>query len=283
MDLRQNLALALAAAGLLVTAPAASAEPSRTATLTAAAPFAWEGTGVTGTPVVAITDDDTLLDIAQDGRLTVTLSDADDTAIDLDVYIYRSNAAGEAVGEPIKTGEEGGSDERVSTDVVQGFYLARVTGWASLEGSYKGKATLVAAAPAPAPPAAAPPAPTAPASNPDLLPEAKLGKLPKGKAKRALVFRGTATDDKGVSRVELAIVRRSGGKCTQLTARGRFTALAKCAAPSSFLRARGTTRWSLKVRGLPKGSYTVFARAIDSANQRQGGFGPGNKKAFRVR
>lgn len=278
MDLRHRVALAFAAVGLLAAVPAASAEPSREGDLSGAAAFAWEGGGVTGLPVVAVTDDDTLLNVTEDGKLTVGISDADDTALDLDVYVYRSNASGDAVGEPIVTGEEPGSDERVTKDVVRGFYLVRVTGWASVQGSYRGKATLVV--PAPAPPT---PTPTAPAATPDLPPEAKLGTLPRARAGRPLVFRGTSTDDRGVSRVELAIVRKSGGKCRQLTARGRFAALSKCAAPSSFLKARGTRSWSLKVRRLPKGSYTVFARAVDTIGQKQGGFSPANKKAFKVR
>lgn len=280
-----RIVLALALGGLAVAAPVAGAEPSRTSALSGAAPFAWEGSGVTGTPVLAITDDDTLLNVAEDGKLTVTISDADDTAVDLDVYVYKSNAAGEALGEPIVTGEVGGSDERVNKDVVKGAYLVRVTGWASLEGSYKGKATLVAAAPAPAPAAPAPPA-TAPTSAPpaaDRQPAAKLGRLPRGTTKKALVFRGTASDDKGVSRVDLAIVRRSGSTCKQLTAKGRFIALATCSAPTSFLRARGTRSWSLKVKALPKGSYTVFARATDSAGQKQAGYSSANRRAFRVR
>ena len=283
MDLRHRVALALAAAGLLAVAPAASAEPSRKGDLSGAAAFAWDGGGVTGLPVVAITDDDTLLNVTQDGKLTVRLSDAADTAVDLDVLVYKSNAAGDAVGEPIVTGEEAGSDESVTKDVVAGLYLVRVTGWASVEGTYRGKATLAVPAPAPAPPAATPPAPTAPTAAPDLMPEAKLGRLPRARASRALVFRGSATDDRGVSRVELAIVRTSGGKCRQLTARGRFAPLSKCAAPSSFLKAKGTRSWSLRVKGLPKGSYTVFARAVDTIGQRQGGFSPSNKKAFKVR
>jgi len=283
MDLRHGMAIALTTTVFLATVAVASAEPSRTSDLSAAAPFAWDGAGVTGTPVVAVIDDDTLLNVVEDGKLTVTVSDADDTAFDLDVYVYESNADGEAVGEPVVEGEEVGSDERVSKDVVTGFYLVRVTGWASLEGTYKGKATLVAAAPAPAPPGGTPPVSTAPTGTTDLLPEANLGKLPRAKAKKTLVFRGTATDDKGVSRVELAIVRKSGSKCKQLTARGKFAPLSKCAAPSSFLKAKGTTRWSRKVKGLPKGSYTAFARAIDTAGQKQGGYSAANRKAFKVR
>jgi hypothetical protein len=281
MDLRQNIALALVAAGLLVAAPVASAEPSRKGDLSSAAAFAWDGAGVTGLPVVAITDDDTLLNVTEDGKLTVTLSDADDTAVDLDVLVYKSDAAGEAKGEPIVTGEEGGSDERVSKDVAKGFYLVRVTGWASLEGTYKGKATLAAAAPATTPPGTTPPA-TPPAST-DLLPEAKLGKFPSAKAGKSFVVKGTASDDKGVRSVGVAIVKKAGNKCTQLTSKGTFASLSKCAAPSSFLKAKGTKSWSLKVKGLPKGSYTVFARAIDSAGQKQGGFGAANKKAFKVK
>ena len=34
---------------------------------------------------------------------------------------------------------------------------------------------------------------------------------------------------------------------------------------------------------LKKGSYTVFAQAVDSAGQKQAGFSAANKRAFKVR
>jgi hypothetical protein len=55
-------------------------------------------------------------------------------------------------------------------------------------------------------------------------------------------------------------------------------------APTSFIAAKGTTKWSYKLRKkLAKGSYTLFARATDSAGQAQAGFTPANKRAFKVR
>ena len=85
-----------------------------------------------------------------------------------------------------------------------------------------------------------------------------------------LSLRGSATDtgclgrSAPVSRVEVAVARRSGGGCSYLDARGRFGAPASCSVPRSFLPARGTRSWRFS-RRLRAGSYVVFSRAIDRA------------------
>jgi streptogramin lyase len=80
---------------------------------------------------------------------------------------------------------------------------------------------------------------------------------------------GTARDDKRVARVDVSVVR-TGRTCSQLTAAGRFKRLesAGCT-PTTFLPAKGTTTWTLKLpTALPAGSYVVYARATDSAGKR---------------
>jgi hypothetical protein len=122
----------------------------------------------------------------------------------------------------------------------------------------------------------------------------------KSKVKRRSLKRihGTATDpDDGVARVDVAVVRLIGGakavtsrkarkRCQVLRSNGRLKTGKRSGGRCrpSFLKAKGTTNWSLKLRKrLPKGKYVAFARATDKAGQRQAGFPKGSRKAFRVR
>jgi len=283
MHLRQPALIALATAGFLAVAGPAAAAPNRTGELGGSVgEYKWDGGPVTGAPSavghISVVDDDTMLKVSSGGKLTVVLSDADDAAFDVDLYLYKADAAGERSGNAIISSEEGGSDEKISKEIVAGNYIVSVQGWAAVEGTYKGKATLAAAADE-APAAPTTPTPAAPAA--DATPLAKLAKLPKTSGKFTL--KGTATDDVGVARVELAIVK-TGKSCSQMTKKGTFTKLAKCAAPTSFLVAKGTKSWSFRLpKKLAKGSYVVFARAIDSKGQQQAGYGAANRKAFKVK
>jgi hypothetical protein len=85
-------------------------------------------------------------------------------------------------------------------------------------------------------------------------------------------------------RVEVAIVRKRRGRCSELLANGHFGKYARCRKPRSFLPATGTTRWSYALRQrLPLGYYVVYARAIDNAGQQQSSFGTKSRRPFRVR
>jgi hypothetical protein len=54
------------------------------------------------------------------------------------------------------------------------------------------------------------------------------------------------------TRAKFIRVKPKGGRC----------------APTVFLRAKGTTRWSLKLpAALPTGSFVVYARATDTAGR----------------
>jgi hypothetical protein len=67
----------------------------------------------------------------------------------------------------------------------------------------------------------------------------------------------------GVTRVEIAIARQIGKKCAFVNARGKIAKAGKCTA-QKFLKARGTAKWSLSLKGrFPKGKYVMFARGID--------------------
>ena len=48
----------------------------------------------------------------------------------------------------------------------------------------------------------------------------------------------------------------------------RFRRVKGRCSPTVFLRARGTTRWSLKLpAALPAGSFAIYARATDTAGR----------------
>jgi len=147
--------------------------------------------------------------------------------------------------------------------------------------------------PAPAPaPAEAPPAETAPAAPageaPATPPAAPADAIPTLKvaglrstvsASKLRSIAGAAADDRGIARVQVAVVKPSGGakvvaarkRCQVLASSGRLKAvrpIAGTCAATGFLTAKGTTKWSLKLKKrLPRGKYVVFARATDNAGQ----------------
>ena len=145
--------LALAALAL----PSAAA-PDRTASLTRESTV-HEWTGKSGTGAVYTSDvasqvpacsaafscDATLLEVTAPGKLVVSIAgvgvQGQDTMKDLDLHVYRSDAAGSQgalVGE--STSET--ANETVSKTRLQpGFYLVYVD-WYLGAGSYTGKATL---------------------------------------------------------------------------------------------------------------------------------------------
>jgi hypothetical protein len=91
--------------------------------------------------------------------------------------------------------------------------------------------------------------------------------------KRKLRLRGGATDAgcaaSAVARVEVAISRKAGRKCRFVTRSGKLSRARACAKPV-WLKATGTTRWSLNTkRRLPRGRYTLRVRARDLAGNVQ--------------
>jgi len=113
-------------------------------------------------------------------------------------------------------------------------------------------------------------------------------------------FHGTASGDRSVARVEVALERliagahasatRHGSKarCLQLGSKRRLVALrvthGRCAAPR-FLLARGTSKWTFRLPGaLPTGSYVLTSRATDAAGAHESSFSTrlGNRVSFTV-
>jgi hypothetical protein len=108
---------------------------------------------------------------------------------------------------------------------------------------------------APAPPAA------------DGKPSAKLTKVLR-KAGRVTRPRGTATDDHGIDTVEIAVLRKTHGRCRSLNANSLFVTSSRTE-PTAFLTATGKRTWRLVLpRKLTRGSYTVIIRETDTARQR---------------
>jgi hypothetical protein len=118
----------------------------------------------------------------------------------------------------------------------------------------------------------------------DLAPRAVVGKNKlAAKKTRNRVVRGTATDDNGVVRVEVAVVRKRNGRCASMRANGRFRRSTRCDVDPRFLAAQGTANWRFRARRrLKKGNYIVYARAVDTAGQVQSSFGAASVDPFRV-
>jgi hypothetical protein len=138
---------------------------------------------------------------------------------------------------------------------------------------------------APITPAPAPPRQAAPTPLPNHPPVARLARMSTVYALKnaPTVIHGTAAGGNGAQFVQVAIVRRTGARCAQMTATGSFVALAACGRPRSFLWAGGDSPWSLELPAhLRRGSYRIYARAIDSFGQTQATHPRVSVRAFRV-
>jgi 6-phosphogluconolactonase (cycloisomerase 2 family) len=118
----------------------------------------------------------------------------------------------------------------------------------------------------------------------DAPPSSRIGalaaKMPAAKLKR---FTGTASDDAGLKRVDVAVTAPSGKACLRL-AKGGNLKPGDCKKPV-WLRAKGTAKWRFALKKpLPKGRYVVRSRATDSAGHRERRFtaARGNRRAFRA-
>jgi hypothetical protein len=125
-----------------------------------------------------------------------------------------------------------------------------------------------------------------------------VGLKSKVKSKKLKLFRGTASDNDGVARVQIAVVGTAGGAHVAAKKRGRCLVLQPNGGLKSsradshnrctklrFLTAKGTTSWTFKLKKrLPKGTYTIFARATDRTGKVETHFSKarGNRLAFKV-
>jgi hypothetical protein len=295
----------------------ALAAPDRKGSLTPGGPaFSWTGGPLTGTYAdsdaeaqapcdVPQTCDQTLLQVDA-GQVTVDTSSDDPNSVDMDLFVYKSDKDG-TQGDLVKSSAGGDPTEHVSFEATAGYYLVKMTPAIAAGGTYKGKASEL---PLPPPPSEQTYGndPTLPSSGggsqgaggqdgsgstsgsgggqatslADDLAPTTTARRPGGRRVRTLT--GTARDRDGrVAYVDVGLVRIAGKRCSSLTASGRFVRIKKCGAPR-FLRARGTTSWSLALRhALASGRYVLYARATDNLGRIDAGFGAANSKRFTIR
>jgi hypothetical protein len=73
---------------------------------------------------------------------------------------------------------------------------------------------------------------------------------------------GTAAGDTvGVAEVRVALARKSGGRCRWLSSKGKLSGPTSCGKPR-FMKAKGTDRWSLRLKIRGRGSWRVLSRAV---------------------
>jgi hypothetical protein len=118
------------------------------------------------------------------------------------------------------------------------------------------------------------------------------------KASKLKSFHGTASDNDGVARVQIALVGFKGGahvaakkrgKCLVLKSNGRLSSSKadsknRCT-KRVWLGAKGKASWTFKLKKkLPKGSYVLFSRAIDSKGKVESHFSAkrGNRASFKL-
>ena len=193
--MRLRLGLLTLALSALVAAPAAAA-PDHTGTLSASSPtFSWDGAIADSAPDLigfgpGCADpghkcEDVLLDVKHPGSLKITIESPDGGDItepsgeacgadepcgsyqDFDGLVYKSNAAGEPVGEPLTEDCQStkASEECVLPAVDPGYYLLHVDYFMVLDAGYKGTAVLTTTA-QPDPPASEPGATPTPTPTP---------------------------------------------------------------------------------------------------------------------
>jgi hypothetical protein len=173
---------------------------------------------------------------------------------------------------------------RIAGDAPLGFRDLKVTTAAqnaALLDGFEVRAVPGATASTPAPAAGAASSSAAPSTCSDRSrPSAALLKGKQGaRAKRGRLSLHGRASDRGcvaaisvtgrVARVEVAISRKAGKRCRFVAASGKLTSARSCSKPV-WLKAKGTTQWSLTTkRALPHGAYTIQVRARDAAGNRQ--------------
>ena len=104
-------------------------------------------------------------------------------------------------------------------------------------------------------------------------------------SRRRLTLRGTARDRgcAGLARVEVAIALHKGKLCRYLRpADGRLAKPAKCA-KARWIATKGTRRWAITTKRLPKGLYTLRSRAVDRAAKIEKKRTKANTRMYRLR
>ena len=254
-----TLALALGLAGT------AAAAPARTGQLNSGA-TSYKWTGPVGFGLVTFSDqaglpgcgtpilhdcDYTLLHVTTPGKMTVKTSTTSPTTLDTSINIYASDASG-TKGKPKANADSSSPNvnEQASwtSDAPDAYWLVEINYLDVVGGDYDGEADLVPSEGI----EAATAGPTIKITSPK-----KSVKSSKFKS-----ISGTAADDTAVAKVEVAVLKGKGSSCQSMAASGKFSK-AKCSEPK-FLTAKGTTKWSLKLKKkLKKGTYVVLVKATD--------------------
>jgi hypothetical protein len=260
----------LVAALTLALAGTAHAQANQTGTLSASSTsYKWTGpigTGITtfsgmglpgcGTPIIHDCDY-TLLHVTAPGKVTVKTSAASSpTTIDVAIEVFASDASGKQGKPKASADSTGGSNEAIETaafssEEPDAYWLVQVDYLDVVGGTYDGEATLQ------------PGVGIEPATVPPTIKVTSPKKSVKSKAFKSIS--GTAADDTAVAKVEVAVLSGKGSSCKSMTSKGAFKK-AKCAEPT-FLAAKGTTKWTYKLKKkLKKGSYVVLIKATDDTS-----------------
>jgi sugar lactone lactonase YvrE len=94
---------------------------------------------------------------------------------------------------------------------------------------------------------------------------------------------GTATGDVvGVQVVRVAVARKAGSKCRWLHSSGRLSAPTPCSSPR-FMRAKGTTRWTLRAKIRGRGIWRALVRAEQNGGVKETLTTRQNTVTFRVK
>ena len=94
---------------------------------------------------------------------------------------------------------------------------------------------------------------------------------------------GTAAGDTiGVQEVRVAVALKAGAKCRWLNSKGVLGAPSACDKPR-FMRARGTTQWSVRVKLSARGNWRVLSRAIQTGGVAETAVTRDNTVSFTIR
>jgi hypothetical protein len=243
----------------------AAAAPARTGNLSAGATdYKW--TGPIGFGLVTFSDqaglpgcgtpilhdcDYTLLHVTTPGKVTVKTSTSSATTLETSISIYASDASG-TIGRQKANADSSSPNVNEqaawTADAPDSYWLAEIHYLDVIAGDYNGEATLA--------PGEGIEAPTAGPTVKIVSPKKSI------KSSKFKSVSGTAADDTAVAKVEVAVLKGKGTSCETMTSSGKF-AKAKCAAPK-YLAAKGTTKWSYKLKKkLKKGTYVVLVKATD--------------------
>jgi hypothetical protein len=119
---------------------------------------------------------------------------------------------------------------------------------------------------------------------------ARLSKAAK-RSRNGLVLRGTSAYRKckggakgKVKRVVVTLKLQQGKRCRYLTKKGTMSGLRSCKKAARFYTAKGTSKWSFKVRGpLPAGKYVALVAAKDDLGNTERRSAHRNFRHFRIR